>query len=105
MIRCLGAAVMVPIAEELAFRGYLINRLGAWSESFNLQIDPRLLPLALSTILFGLLHSAWMAGMLAGLVYGLVRYHRDSVTDAIIAHAITNALLSGYVIAFGVWSL
>ena len=48
---------------------------------------------------------AWIAGMLAGLVYGLVRYHRDSVTDAIVAHAITNALLSGYVIAFGVWSL
>ena len=105
MIRCLGAAVMVPIAEELAFRGYLINRMGAWIESFDLKIDPRLLPLAVSTILFGLLHSAWIAGMLAGLVYGLVRYHRDSVTDAIIAHAITNALLSGYVIAFGVWSL
>ena len=105
MIRCLGAAVMVPIAEELAFRGYLINRMGAWIESFDLKIDPRLLPLAVSTILFGLLHSAWIAGMLAGLVYGLVRYHRDSVTDAIVAHAITNALLSGYVIAFGVWSL
>lgn len=105
MIRCIGAAIMVPIAEELAFRGYLINRLGPWSESFNLKIDPRLLPLAVSTILFGLLHSAWVAGMLAGLVYGLVRYHRDSVTDAIIAHAITNALLSVYVISFGVWSL
>jgi len=105
MIRCLGAALMVPIAEELAFRGYLINRLRLWSESVNLKIDPRLLPLAVSTILFGLLHSAWIAGMLAGLVYGLVRYHKDSVTDAIIAHAITNALLSGYIIAFGVWSL
>jgi hypothetical protein len=31
-------------------------------------------------------------------------YHRGRLFDAVVAHATTNALLSGYVIATGSWT-
>jgi exosortase E/protease (VPEID-CTERM system) len=101
LFRTLGAVVTVPIAEELAFRGYLFERSGNDSR-------PERFPwaaLIVSSVLFGLLHSAWVAGVLAGIAYGLVRYHRGHVVDAIVAHATTNALLTGYVLMTGRWSL
>ncbi|HEY5644984.1 MAG TPA: exosortase E/protease, VPEID-CTERM system [Pseudomonadales bacterium] len=101
--RFIGSVITVPIAEELAFRGYLIHRLTATP----LDRRPRFSWFALlaSSVAFGLLHSAWLAGLVAGLVYGLVRYHRNQLADAIVAHAVTNLLLSLYVLSFGAWSL
>ncbi len=61
--------------------------------------------LVVSSVLFGLMHADWVAGILAGLAYGLVRYHRGSLTDAIVAHAMTNLFLTVYVIATGHWSV
>ena len=103
--RVIGSIVTVPIAEELAFRGYLLARLSGGEVVSNSRLPRSLLALAVSSILFGLLHDAWLAGLLAGAVYGLVRYRTDRVCDAIVAHAVTNALLSAYVLLWGAWSL
>jgi membrane protease YdiL (CAAX protease family) len=38
------------------------------------------------------------------MLYAVALYRRRQIIDAIVAHATTNALLSGYVIATGSWS-
>jgi len=103
--RIVGATITVPLAEELAFRGYLLRRLqsAAWRELPPEQST--WVSLLISSILFGVLHNHWLAGTLAGLAYAFAFRHRGRLLDAVLAHATTNALLSGYVLATGAWAL
>lgn len=103
--RLVGAAVTVPLAEELAFRGYLLRRLSA--ADFE-RVDPRKFsPLAfvVSSALFGVLHASWLAGTVVGMMYAWAYYRRGRLLDAVLAHATTNGLLAIYVVATGRWSL
>jgi len=103
--RVIGSVITVPLAEELAFRGYILGRLSKSTFKIGEKIRFSWVAWLVSSLLFGLMHSAWIAGMIAGLVYGLVRYQRNKISDAIVAHAVTNLMLSGYVILTGTWSL
>jgi exosortase E/protease (VPEID-CTERM system) len=105
LFRFLGAVLTVPIAEELLFRGYLLSRLSRVEVSIEGRMAFSWIALSVSSILFGLLHADWLAGTLAGLVYGLVRYRSNSIKDAVIAHSTTNLLLSIYVFSSASWSL
>jgi exosortase E/protease (VPEID-CTERM system) len=102
--RVLGAVVTVPIAEELAFRGYLIRRL--ISSHFE-SIDPKAwtyFSVIASSIVFGLMHGdRWAAGIAAGILYAAVFLFRGRIGDAVVAHATTNALLAIWVLARGAW--
>ncbi len=104
--RVLAASITVPIAEELAFRGYLMRRLVA--VDFD-KVDPRhytWFSLALSSIIFGAMHgSSWLAGCAAGLAYGWLYARNGRIGDPIAAHAITNILLAACVLAFHQWQL
>jgi exosortase E/protease (VPEID-CTERM system) len=102
--RVLAATITVPIAEELAFRGFLLRRLV--SEDFESVSFARFtwFALAASSVLFGALHgSRWPAGILAGLLYAYAVIRRGRIGEAVAAHATTNALLAAYVLAFGQW--
>jgi CAAX prenyl protease-like protein len=104
IFRVLGSVITVPIAEELAFRGYVLRRL--ISPDFD-KTSPRFtwLSFLLSSFLFGALHGRWPAGTVAGMFYAWAMYRRGKVTDAIIAHATTNALIAAEVLIFGNWNL
>ena len=103
--RIVGSVITVPIAEELAFRGYLLRRL----------IDPefvdvpktRWTPLSLigSSVAFGIMHQAWLPGIVAGAAYALCMHRRGRLSDAIVAHAVTNGLIAGAVLGTGRWYL
>jgi CAAX prenyl protease-like protein len=68
--------------------------------------DVGLAALLLSSLAFGVMHgSMWPAGIIAGLAYGLVVMRGGRFGDAVIAHAMTNALLAGYVLSAGQWQL
>ncbi len=102
--RVLGSSIIVPIAEELAFRGYLLRRL---IDSDFTAVSPKqftLFSFLVSSAAFGALHGRWLAGILAGMIYAAAQYRRGEVSDAIVAHAVTNALLAVYVLAFGLWA-
>jgi exosortase E/protease (VPEID-CTERM system) len=102
--RTLGAITTVPIAEELAFRAFLIRRLMA--ADFE-SVDARkttFVAALVSSAAFGLLHgSRWPAGILAGMIYAGVLRRRGRIGDAVIAHAVTNALLAAWVLIGGHW--
>jgi exosortase E/protease (VPEID-CTERM system) len=105
-MRVLGASLTVPIAEELAFRGYLLRRL----QSEDFETIPwktfTYTALLVSSLAFGLMHgSRWIAGTIAGLLYAAAMLRRGRLGDAVIAHATTNALLSVWVLSRGAWWL
>jgi exosortase E/protease (VPEID-CTERM system) len=92
--RFAGAVVVVPLAEELAFRGYLMRRMKGPEVE---KVPPRQagwLGLGVSSLIFGLLHGRrWMEGVVAGLLYGHVYRRKGRLGDAILAHAISNLIL------------
>ncbi|MFT5400425.1 MAG: exosortase E/protease (VPEID-CTERM system) [Gammaproteobacteria bacterium] len=104
LFRILGAVITVPIAEELLFRGYLLSRLAGVDIKLLGKLDFSWLAFLGSSLLFGLLHGDWFAGILAGLVYAALRY-RGNLWDAIVAHGCTNLCLCFYVLITGHWSM
>lgn len=103
--RVLGAAILVPIIEELAFRGYLLCRLAGQDVVLQGRIRLSWWSLAASSALFGVLHDAWLAGTLAGVAYAITRLRSDSIWAPTVAHGTTNLLLAVYVLLTGNWSL
>jgi CAAX prenyl protease-like protein len=103
--RVLGSVITVPLAEELAFRGYVIHKLVA--RDFETVHPGQLTWFAcfLSSVLFGALHGRWLAGTLAGIGYALALRQRGRLADAIVAHMTTNALIAAYVLSQQAWAL
>jgi exosortase E/protease (VPEID-CTERM system) len=103
--RLIGSVVTVPIAEELAFRGYLLRKLV--SSDFE-RVPPNRftwLSFAGSSVLFGLMHQSWVAGTIAGAGFAIAMYHRGRITDAMVAHMTANALIATSVLGLGWWDL
>jgi exosortase E/protease (VPEID-CTERM system) len=103
--RVAAAVITVPIAEELAFRGYLTRRFMRWDFDSVPLNGLTALSVCLSSAAFGLMHGRqWLVGILAGLAYALVLRWRGRIGDAVVAHAVTNLLLAAWVLGFGDWA-
>lgn len=105
VLRTARAAVLVPIIEELFWRGWLVR----WLQDARFDRIPigRFTPMAFwaTTLLFAAEHGPfWEVGLIAGAIYNLWIRKSKSLGDAIIAHATTNLSLSVYVIVRGNWS-
>jgi exosortase E/protease (VPEID-CTERM system) len=103
--RSVGSVIVVPVAEELAFRGYLTRRLIA--ADFQAVPEGRFtwLSFLASSLLFGLLHQQRMlAGTIAGMAYALAYYRRGRLIDAVAAHSLTNLLITISALWTGEWS-
>lgn len=96
-LRVVGTAVVVPLVEELFFRGYMFKRFDApgWT---------RFVALVVSSAAFALLHERWLAAFLAGIAYALVTLRRGRLTDAIFAHAVTNAVIAAWAVGREDWA-
>jgi len=103
--RVIGAVVTVPLAEELAFRGYLIRKLVARDFENVAPGHFSWLSFVVSSLLFGLLHNNWVAGTVAGAGFAIALYQRGKICDAIVAHMTANALIVVAVLGFGRWGL
>lgn len=89
----------------MAFRGFLNRRLIA-AEFDKVPLNRfTWLSFILSSLAFGFLHSSWFAGSLAGMLYALVVYRRGRLGDAVLAHAVTNAMLAVVALVSGQWFL
>ncbi len=104
--RILGSVLIVPLVEELAYRGFLMRRL--------IRADFESLPfhavgwpaLGATAVVFGLAHGAlWLPGIVAGLAYGLLVVRRGRLGEAVAAHALTNALIAVSALLWGQWQL
>jgi exosortase E/protease (VPEID-CTERM system) len=105
IFRVAAATITVPIAEELAFRGYIARRV----MNRNFETVPfnslSLFSVGLSSVAFGVMHGhQWMLGIVAGLAYAGVLKWRGRIGDAIVAHATSNLLLAAWVLLRGDWA-
>ncbi len=100
-IRALGSTLVVPLAEELAFRGFVLRRL----QSSDFEAVPfrrwTLLSVLVSSLLFGVLHARWLAAGLAGLVFAVAQIRRGRFADALAAHVAANAVISLWALTTG----
>lgn len=99
-----GAALVVPVVEELFWRAWMMRRL----------ISPQFerVPLGayaagsfwITAALFASEHGTyWDVGLAAGVVYNWWMVRTRSLADCILAHGVTNGCLAVYVLAAGQW--
>ena len=102
--RTVRAATVVPIAEELFWRAWLMR----WFINHDFQRVPlgTYVPMAfwLTAVLFGTEHGPyWDVGLVTGVLYNAWMIRSKSLGDCVLMHAVTNLLLSLYVIKYGQW--
>jgi CAAX prenyl protease-like protein len=104
VFRTVRAAVLVPIIEELFWRAWLMRWL--------IRSDFETVPLGtyeprsfwIVAALFALEHGPyWDVGLVAGVIYNAWMVRSKSLGDLILAHGVTNLLLSLYVMYFRQW--
>lgn len=103
--RVFGSTVTVPIVEELAFRGFLLRRLIGRDFTEVPYETFRWPAVVISSLAFAAAHQQWVAGFLAGVAYAYAQSRRGLVSDAIVAHAVTNGLIAAQVLLASHWSL
>jgi exosortase E/protease (VPEID-CTERM system) len=103
--RLVGFWLMAPIIEELVFRGYLLARLSRAAVVNDNKEPITFIAIVITSIIFGAMHGAFLAGVLAGLVYGFVRYRSKTLVEPIVAHMVTNILVSVWAFYTGNWGL
>jgi exosortase E/protease (VPEID-CTERM system) len=102
--RVAAAVITVPLAEELAYRGYLLRRFASPQFDAVPFSQVRWPALVLSSIVFGAMHGGmWLAGSITGLAFGLVAMRTNSFGESVAAHATTNALIAATVLILGQW--
>lgn len=104
IFRVLGSSIIVPVAEELAFRGALWD---VTEEFLNFDISitgKKIIALFATSIAFGFLHDDVVAAIIAGFIYGALRFYDYGKSSPIIAHMVTNSLIALYVIVLGAWT-
>ena len=103
-MRVIRSVVIVPIVEELFWRGWVMRWL--------IDADFQRVPLGAYTatsfwtvaLLFAAEHGPyWDVGLAAGVIFNLWMVRTKSLGDLILAHAVSNACLGAYVIAAGKW--
>jgi CAAX prenyl protease-like protein len=103
-VRIAGSVLVVPVVEELFWRGWLMR----WA----LERDWQKVPLGtyragafwLVALLFAAEHGAyWEVGLAAGAIYNMWLVRTKSLGDCVLAHAVTNLALGIYVVAAGQW--
>ncbi|UCH29018.1 MAG: exosortase E/protease, VPEID-CTERM system [Myxococcales bacterium] len=103
--RVAGSVVIAPLVEELAFRGFLLRRI-IGSDFTKVPYNQWHWPAVLiSSVAFAALHQQWIGGFAAGVLYAYAQKRRGLLSDAVLAHAVTNALIAVQVLGAGHWSL
>jgi CAAX prenyl protease-like protein len=105
IFRFLRLVVVVPLVEEIFWRGFLLRYL--INEKFD-QVPFGAfswLSFAVVTLLFALSHSPadWIAALLTGALYNLVAYRTKSLSTCVLTHATTNLLLGLWIMHTRQW--
>lgn len=102
-VRWVGAALVVPVMEELFWRSFLMR----WVERPQWEtVSPQrvgLRAVVLSTFVFMLAHTLWLAAIVAGLAYAWLYVRTGTLWAPVIAHAVTNGVLGAWVVATRQW--
>lgn len=101
--RLMGAALVVPVMEELFWRSFVMRWI---DRPAFLGVDPRAVSaraVLLSSAVFAVEHHQWLAGLIAGLAYAWVYRRTGNLWIPVVAHGVTNGLLGIWVLYTGAW--
>lgn len=97
-VRIAGLALIVPIVEELFWRGFLAR----WfvSENWTQVAIGRFTPLAFGgvTLLFTAAHPEWIAAAVYCVMLNLLLMWRKDLWCCVVAHAVSNLILGLYIV-------
>ena len=104
-VRLIGLALVVPLMEEVFWRGFLLRYLIA--EDFAKVPIGAYTPMsfALVTGAFVAVHPEILAALVWGAGINLLLYRTKNLWACIVAHSVTNLLLGIYVLETGTWWL
>ena len=102
-IRVFGAAIVVPLFEELFWRSFLTRYLAGRDFMTVPQGTFTVFSFAATALLFGLEHTYLIAGIMAGTAYNLLYRQTRSTTQCVLSHAVTNGLLCLHVLTTEEW--
>lgn len=104
-LRFLRLVIVVPLLEEIFWRGFLLRYL--INERFTSVPFGSFSWLSFGVVTVGFCFehrfSDWPAALLAGALYNLVAYRTRSLSACVLAHAVTNLLLGIFVMRTGQW--
>ncbi len=104
-MRFVRLVAVVPVVEELFWRAFLLRYL--LRENFLSVPFGTWTPLSFGVVTVGFMlehHPAdYAAALITGLLYNLVAIRTRSLPACVAAHAVTNALLGGYVMYTHQW--
>jgi CAAX prenyl protease-like protein len=105
VLRTMRAALLVPILEELFWRGWLVR----WLQNGDFETVPlgqfTALAFWASSLLFAAEHGPyWEVGLACGMIYNWWMWRTKSLGDLILVHGVTNLALSLFVIATQRWT-
>ena len=101
--RIAGAVLVVPPAEELFWRSFVMRWIANPRFLDVLPARVGLKAVVLSSVVFAVEHYLWFAGLLAGLAYAWLYMRTGNLWVAVAAHAVTNGLLAFWVLYTGRW--
>lgn len=103
--RFLRLALVVPLLEEIFWRGFLLRFL--INENFSEIPIGSYTPFANLAVCTGfMLEHSWPdypAAIAAGLLYNIVAFRTKSLSSCVLAHALTNGLLGIWIISSHQW--
>ena len=104
VLRVARAALLVPVLEELFWRAWLPRFLDAKDFRTRPLGSYTTLSFVATAILFAAEHGPfWEVGLAAGVIYNWWMARTKSLGDLIVAHGITNLLLSLFVLGTERW--
>ena len=103
LVRWVGATLLVPLMEELFWRSFLMRWIQEPAFESVLPHQVGLKAVVLSTFGFMLVHTLWLAAIVAGFVYAWLYIRTGKLWVPVIAHAVTNGALGLWVIRTGNW--
>jgi CAAX protease family protein len=104
-IRVLSSMVLVPILEELFWRGWLMRWLINNRDFLKVPLGTyQAAPFWIVAVLFASEHGVyWEVGLVAGIIYNWWIVRTKNLADCIVAHGVTNGVLAAYVLFSGQW--
>ncbi|OYY61648.1 MAG: CAAX prenyl protease-related protein [Burkholderiales bacterium 28-67-8] len=103
-VRWVGAALLVPVMEELFWRSFLMRWLDHGIFESVVPHTVSLRAVVLSTFVFTLAHTLWLGAVVAGLAYAWLYRRTGKLWVPVIAHAVTNGVLGVWVVTTGNWA-
>lgn len=103
VVRWIGASLLVPVMEELFWRSFLMRWIDRPQFETVVPQQVTMKAIVLSTFVFMLAHTLWLAAILAGVAYAWLYIRSGKLWLPVIAHAVTNGLLGAWVVYTGNW--